>query len=134
MHYRHILEFDGNAELSAIHISDGKVVVRVRSTSPEKTPEEIEANHLYPLYCSQGDKSWQVAVGSVAVPVSRNLWEMFDQLNRFGQYVVLDNTEESARRAQGRLNAILQDIGVRYRIAREGTVLKPEYLDVRSGI
>lgn len=134
MHYRHILEFENSAELSAIHISDGKIVLRVRSLSEEKPPVDVSKNYLYPLFCSRQDETWQISAGGLVKSVNKKIWEIIDQINRSGEYALREYSDDAIRQASRRVNAALKSVGLKYRIIHDGPALKPEFLDLQSGI
>ena len=134
MHYRHILEFENNAELSAIHIQGGKVTVRVNSDSPDRIRHEVVTTHLFPLLCSQSEKNFAIFADGKFKPVNRKLWEMIDQINRHGVYDLPGASESAVSKTKRQINDALQSVGLKYRIISDGTVLKPEFSDLVSGI
>lgn len=135
MHYRHILTFEDNAELSAIHLSNGKLALRVRCGSAKSPAIDVTQNHLYPLYCSKSDESgWQISAGGVSKAVGRRIWEMIDRINRSGEFVFPDASPHEARQAQKRVNAILESVGLKYRVHFDGIALRPEFIDRQTEI
>ena len=134
MHYRHVLEFENNAELSAIRVQDGKVIVRVHSDSPGHVRHEVAQNHLFPLWCSRSEKDCIITADGTIKPVSRKIWEMLDQINRHGEYDLPGASEDAVQKTRKQINNILESVGLKYRIICNGTVLKPEFIDIVAGI
>ncbi len=134
MHYRHTLEFANNAELSAIHVYDGKVIVRVHSDSPEHIRHEVSKNHLFPLWCTRSEKDCVISADGRIKPVNSNTWEAIDVINRHGEYDLRGASEKAVQKTQKQINNALHSLGLTYRIVCEGTVLKPEFVDIVAGI
>ncbi len=134
MHYRHILEFENNAELSDIHVLDGRVVIRVHSDSPEHVRHEVTKSHLFPLWCSRSDKDCIISADGRIKPVSSKTWEAIDVINRHGEYELPGASDNAVQKTQKQINDALQSVGLKYHIISDGTVLKPEFVDMVAGI
>ncbi len=134
MHYRHVLEFENNAALSAIHIEDGKVIVRVHSESPERVKHEVTKNHLFPLWCSRSEKDCVISADGRIRPVNRKTWEAIDVINRHGEYDLPGASENAVQKTRKQINDVFQSMGLKYHIINDGTVLKPEFVDLVAGI
>ncbi len=134
MHYRHTLEFENNAELSAIHVRNGKVIVRVHSDSPEQVRHEVAKNHLFPLWCTRSEKDCVISADGKIKPVTSKTWEAIDVINRHGEYDLPGASENAVQKMQKQVNNALQSLGLKYRIVSDGTVLKPEFIALVAGI
>jgi hypothetical protein len=134
MHYRHQLVFENNAALSSIQILDGKVRVSVHSDSPKHIWHDVTQSHLFPLVCTRSEKDCVLEVNETIKSVNRKLWEVIDAINRHGEYELPGASDAAVEKQQNQINDVLQSVGLKYRVISEGTVLKPEFIDLVAGI
>lgn len=134
MRYRHILEFENNAELSAVYTSAGKVVVRVRSTSKDDPKFDVVKNYLYPIFCSREDENFQVSAGGVSKAVHQKLWEIIDRINREGFCELPDQDEQSVLKICNRINSVLESLRLQYRVIVKGNIMKIKFIDHQTDI
>ncbi len=113
---------------------DGKVIVRVHSDSPEHVRHEVAMSYLFPLLCVQSEKDYVIAVNDRIKSVNGKTWEMIDAINRHGVYELPGASEQAVQKMRQQINDALLAVGLKYRIVGNGTILKPEFIDVFSGI
>lgn len=134
MHYRHHLVFENNAALSTVQVMDGKVIVRVDSDSPEHARHEVAECHLFPLLCTRSGRDCVISASDRIKSVNGKTWEMIDAINRHGVYELPGASENAVQKMRQQINDALLAVGLKYRVVGNGTILKPEFIDVFSGI
>ncbi len=125
MIYRHQLEFD-NAELSAIHIANGRVAIRVRTATAEPPTKTVTPNHLAPLRLSKVNGDHIASVGAHAKAIEPRTWKVLDAINGTGRYDAAGESEGNFRKLRRLANTVLQSLGMTAAIVASGTVLSAD--------